>query len=100
MVGLNGEGYHLPPFLSTLAFEQLPTPCRHWPHEHWLAAAWAPDEVLDDEMDAVFLSLVLLCLFHGLFSPTNKTNRQAVGRMAKAEERLTAAVETARLAAG
>jgi hypothetical protein len=56
--------------------------------------------VLENEMDAVFLSLVLVCRFHGLYSTTEKTNRHGVGRTATAEERLTAAVATARLAAG
>src|SRR5215831_10304697 len=70
VIGLDSERQYLPALLSTLALQQLTTPRRDWPNEYRLPAARTPDEVIDDEMDAVFISLVLVCLFHGLSSTT------------------------------
>src|SRR5258708_7441923 len=101
MIGLDSERQNLPPMLRTLTCDQLPAACGHRLYQHRLAAAWAPDEVIDDEMDAVFISLVLVCLFHGLHSTTEKTNRHGVGLRAKATQaRLTARGNTLRLSAG
>ncbi|HEX9415020.1 MAG TPA: hypothetical protein VF916_16070, partial [Ktedonobacterales bacterium] len=62
-VRLNRQRQHLPALLRTLALDQLPTAGGHWSDQHRLAAARAPDQVLDDEMNAVLIPLVLMSLF-------------------------------------
>jgi len=65
MIRQNRQRKHLPALLRALAFDHFPTSRRHWSHQHQLAAAWAPDEVINDEMDAMFISVALVCLIHG-----------------------------------
>src|SRR5262249_12073723 len=73
------------------------TACGYWSYQHCLAAEWAADEVVHDEMGAVPVAQVLVCLFHCL--DNHSIDQQAgVGNMAEAWKRLPAAVETARLA--
>jgi hypothetical protein len=51
-------------------------------------------------MDAVFISLILVCLFHGLILHEIRPQSKGQVLLAKAATRLTAWVETQRLAAG
>ena len=74
MVGLDGERQYLPAFLSALAFQQFTAPRRYRSNEHRLPAARTPDEVIDDAVNAMFVSLVFvfaLCRIHGLVDTTN-----------------------------
>jgi hypothetical protein len=57
------------------------------------------DEVIDDEMDAMLVALLLVCLFHITNIPQVRPPGNGQGLLAHAEERLTAGVETPRLAA-
>jgi hypothetical protein len=62
MVRLKRHRQHLPALLRALALDHLTTPRRHWSRQHRLAAPGAPDEVGDEEMHAVLVSLVLACV--------------------------------------
>src|SRR5258706_16110609 len=66
VIGLNGERQNLPAFLGALALNQLSESRSHRPHQHRLAAPWAPDEVIDDEMDTMIIAAGVVCLFHDL----------------------------------
>src|SRR5262249_56780911 len=94
VIGRHGAGEHVPPPLGALARTQRTEPLGYWPHQHWLAAAWAPDPVIDDELNAVVISALLVCRMHGLRFATDETSRQSVGLVAEAWTRLAAWVET------
>src|SRR5260370_1090491 len=87
MIGLNGEGEDVPPLLRALALDQLPAACGHWPYQHRFAAPWAPDQVVKDEMDALLIPLIRMCLLHASSihdnRPTSKGSR-AAGLLAQA----------------
>src|SRR5689334_19368712 len=72
VVRLDRQRENLPPTLRTLALDQLPAACGYWPHQHRLAATRTPEEVVDDEMDAMLVAFVLMCLFHGLGIHSNR----------------------------
>jgi hypothetical protein len=67
MVRLNRQREDIPTPLGTLARDQLPAPLGHRSHQHRLAPPGAPDQMVDDEVDAVFIPSVLVCLIHGVF---------------------------------
>jgi hypothetical protein len=64
MVRLERQSQHVPALLGALARDQLTASRGHWTDQHRLAAAWAPEEVREDEVNAVLVSLALVCLFH------------------------------------
>jgi hypothetical protein len=66
MVWLDSKGQDIPPTLTTLLLNQDTAPLTDWSYQHRPASSWAPDEVVDDKVDSVFIMAVLLCLFHGL----------------------------------
>src|SRR5260221_10815522 len=96
----SGQRQNLPTLFRALALDQVAAACGHWPHQHWLAAARAPDEVIDDQVDALLIPLVLVCLFHVASIPQYRPAYKGRVLSAKAWKRLTARVETRRLAAG
>src|SRR5262249_32341582 len=100
VIRLESQCQYLPPLLGALPFEHLPAACRHGPHEHRRAAAWTPEARGEEELDAVVIALLRVCLFHGLYSTAEKTNRPGGGSTAEAAVRLTAWGKTQRLAAG
>src|SRR5258707_11424810 len=100
VVWLDRQRQNLPTLFRALALDQVAAGCGHWPHQHWLAAARAPDEVIDDQVDAMLIPLVLVCLFHVASIPQYRPAYKGRVLSAKAWKRLTARVETRRLAAG
>jgi hypothetical protein len=85
VVGLDGQFQDVPTFLAALVLDPLPAVLRHVAREDGLAALGTPDEMVDDEMDSVFIALI----FHvdSIRTIDNKINR---GRKeAKAQNRLT-----------
>src|SRR5258708_34150759 len=72
VIGLDSQRQDGPSTLSTLAFDQLSAACRYWPQQHRLAAAWAPDEVGDNQVGALLVARVLLWLLHGPILLQNK----------------------------
>src|SRR5262249_13687869 len=95
VVGLDRQLQDRPPLLSALVLDQLAAVPGNLADQHRLAALRAPDAVVDDEMDAVFVPLVL----HTLIVDNNATIDN-VERTAKANNRLTSGAEAPRLAAG
>src|SRR5215470_1870650 len=85
MVRLDRQRQNLPTPLSTLALDQLPAACCHWSHKHRLAALGAPDEVIDDQVDAMLVSLVLHVEI--VACSDNKINICAQKAWAKAREK-------------
>ncbi len=68
VIGLNGKGKNNPSFFLALFFNDLPGSSRDITRKYWLAAAWTPDEMIDDEMYTVLITLVLkfICILHSL----------------------------------
>ena len=58
MVRLNRQRQDRPATLSTLALDEFLRACRHWPHQHRLAALGAPEEVVDTQVNPMFVSLL------------------------------------------
>ncbi len=59
MIGLNRQLDDLPSLLGTFLFNQPPTVYGNRILQHSLAALGRPDKVVEDEMDSVFVALVL-----------------------------------------
>jgi len=59
VIGLDSQRQDGPSTHSTLAVDQFPAACRYWLHQHCLAALGTPDEMIDNQVDAVFVSLIL-----------------------------------------
>src|SRR5260221_9645149 len=80
--------------LGALGLDHLLAAYGHRPHQHWLAATRAPEEVGDDEMDALLVALLvallLVCLFQTANIPHNRPAGKGLRPLAKAAERLTA----------
>src|SRR5260221_242482 len=76
--------------LGALGLDHLLAAYGHRPHQHWLAATRAPEEVGDDEMDALLVALLLVCLFQTANIPHNRPASKGLRPLAKAAERLTA----------
>lgn len=58
VVGLDGEAKNLPALLSAFLPDEGVALAAHGVDEHGLAALGAPDEVVDNEVDAVLVALV------------------------------------------
>ena len=58
MIGLNSQFDNLPPSLSTHLLDKRATILGDVATQHGFSPLWAPDEVVDDEMHAVFVSLI------------------------------------------
>ncbi len=68
VIGLNRQRKDRPPLFFALLFNDLPGTLGDLTRQHWLAAAWTPDEMIDDEMHTVLITLVLklVCILHSL----------------------------------
>jgi hypothetical protein len=58
VIGLNRQLHKLPPAFSALLFDKCTTVLRNGATQHRLTALGTPDQVVDDKVDAVFISLV------------------------------------------
>jgi hypothetical protein len=60
--------YDRPSFLFALLFNDLSSTSGEITRQHWLAAAWTPNEMIDDEMHPMLIALVLklVCILHSL----------------------------------
>jgi hypothetical protein len=58
MIGLNRQFHNLPAALSTLLLNECATVLGNRATKHGLAALGTPHQVVDDKVDAVFISLV------------------------------------------
>src|SRR2546426_6689238 len=59
MIGLYRQLQHLPTLLSTLLLDEGLAVCGDTAPKHGFPALGTPDQVVDDKMDAVFISLVI-----------------------------------------
>src|SRR5712692_4035647 len=89
MVWLDSERENVPSFLFTLCFKKLLTAVLEFSYKNRLPPLGTPDEMIDNEMDSVFIPLIfklaLVCRFHIDYI---QQNRQAVNRLlAKATEK-------------
>jgi hypothetical protein len=68
MIGLNGKAKNDPSFFFALFFDDLSGTPGDITRKHWLAAAWTPDQMIDDKMHTVLITLVLklVCILHSL----------------------------------
>lgn len=68
MVRLNSQREDVPSFLLAFCFKQLLTPISQVPYKNGLSSFGTPDEMIDNEMDSMLISLVfkpaLFCRFH------------------------------------
>jgi len=69
MVRLDRKPEDVPSFLLAFCFKKLLTPISQFPYKNWLSSFGTPDEMIDDEMDSMLISLVfkptLFCRYHG-----------------------------------
>ncbi len=58
------------PFSLHFSQNDLPGTLGELTRQHWLAAAWTPDEMRDDQMHPVLIALVLklVCILHSLYT--------------------------------
>jgi hypothetical protein len=102
VVGLDGQLLNVPAMLSTFRLDQGPAVGRHLAREDRLAPLGAPDEVVDDQVDPMFVALILHVDIIRLINMVNKcivaVKQRAEARVG--ETRLTTATEVAWLAAG
>ena len=59
MIGLNRQFNNCPPLLSRFPLDEGLTVVGDTPPKHGLAAFGTPDQVVDDKVDAVFISLII-----------------------------------------
>ena len=80
MLRLNSERENIPSLLFTFCFKKLLTAVLEFAYKDWLASLGTPDEMIDNEMDPVFISLIfklaLVCRFHGEEYTAKSTNCQ------------------------
>jgi hypothetical protein len=60
MLGLKSKLKDEPALLSTFLFYELLAPLFDLADKNGLAAARAPDQMIDDEMNAMFISLIVV----------------------------------------
>ncbi len=58
MIGLNRQLHNRPPTLSTFLFNEGTTVLRNGATQNGFASLGAPDQVVNDQVDAVFISLI------------------------------------------
>src|SRR6266566_2095990 len=77
---LHSKRENSPSLLFALCFKKLLATMLQLASENWLSSLGTPDEMIDNEMDSVFLSLVfkftLFCRFHSRQSTANSTDCQ------------------------
>ncbi len=59
MIGLNSQRENRPSFHEALLTKKMLTASFDLAYQDRLAAAWTPDEMIDDEMHTVLIALVL-----------------------------------------
>ena len=59
VIGLNRRLKNLPAFLGTLLFDRGLAILSNGDAQHGFAPLWAPDQMVDDKVDAVFISLII-----------------------------------------
>jgi hypothetical protein len=89
VVGLNSQLKDIPSFLSTLLLDQLCETILERACKNGLASFGTPDEMTDNEMDPVLISLIVhfggVCRFHSSEDTPFSTELQEA--RAKAEEK-------------
>ncbi len=86
---LDSQRENVPSFLFTLCFNKLLTAVLEFSYKNRFASFGTPDEMIDNEMDSVFIPLIfklaLVCCFH---VDNIQQSRQTVNRLlAKATEK-------------
>jgi hypothetical protein len=101
VIGLDGQFLDVPTLLRTLGLDELAAVLGHLAHQDRLSPLGTPDEVVDDEMNPVLITLI----FHvdslqdfDIFFNSVVWNRQAKAQ--DGETRLTTGAEAPWLAAG
>jgi hypothetical protein len=100
VIGLDRQLLDMPSVLSALGLDQGFTVDRDFSGEDGLTTLRTPDQVVDDQVDTVFVALVLhVDIANAIDTAINSVakNQQAEARE---EDRLTTATEVAWLAAG
>ncbi|GLV54636.1 hypothetical protein KDH_14830 [Dictyobacter sp. S3.2.2.5] len=69
MVWLDSQRENGPPFLFTLLLNELLTPLCNVSSQNGFPSPWTPDEMINNEMNVMLISLILKWLFHGLIRP-------------------------------
>ena len=68
MLGLDSQRENVPSFLLALCFKKLLTAVLEFSYKNRLPSFGTPDEMIDNEMDSVFIPLIfklaLVCRFH------------------------------------
>src|SRR5712691_3903227 len=73
VVWLDSQAEHMPPFFLAFLFDQLTTPLSNRACKNRLAATWTLNQMAHNEMDPMFISLVLFYgLFHGFNLPGSR----------------------------
>jgi hypothetical protein len=67
MIGLNCKLQNIPAMLGAFIADEVFTVLSNSSREHGFASPWAPDEVIYDQVDTVFVSLI----FHSSSSLSN-----------------------------
>jgi hypothetical protein len=101
VIGLDGQFLDMPPQLSALAEDQLAAGLGNLPREDGLSTLRTPDEVVDDQVNPMFVALIFnvdsILTIDGLFK-SDAARRRVETRPDK--PRLTSPTKVGRLAAG
>jgi len=62
VIGLNRSCENEPAFFSTFLFDELLTPFFELANSDRFAAPWTPDEMRDNQVDTVFISLIIVSI--------------------------------------
>src|ERR1700730_3741970 len=104
MLGLDSQRENVPSFLLALCFKKLLTAVLEFSYKNRLPSFGTPDEMIDNEMDSVFIPLIFKLALVCRFQIDNiQKNRQTVNRLlAKATEKpaYPRGMKPLRLAAG
>ena len=63
VIGLNSQGKDRPSILITFFLNQLFASLSNRTSENWLTASWTPDQVIDDQVNTMFIRWYSSVLF-------------------------------------
>lgn len=80
MIRLKSQSENVPSPLFAFCFKQLVTANFELASENRLSSLWTPDEMIDDQMDSMFIPLIFklgsVCRFHSRYYTAKTTNCQ------------------------
>jgi hypothetical protein len=75
MIWLDSHCEHCPSLLLALGFEKLLATLFELTGENGLSSLWAPDEMVDHQVDSVLISCILVVSMYGLYTGHNQNAR-------------------------